>query len=132
MVAMEAGQYRNLNSPLIAPIASFPAVFKDSLAPNMILDYGMGVSAHDFEVNETECIIPHRLVTAYALALSNAAGAKEILLAGFDGYEIDSPLQREMEELFKCYRAVKKFAPVKSVTPTTYSIVQSSIFAPNI
>jgi len=131
-VAMEVDHYRDLGAPLIAPLSSFPPDFKSSLTPGQVLDYGISVSVGQFEARETECVIPRRLVAAYALAVANAADASEILLAGFDGYLKDSPLQREMEEVLECYRAVEGSVPIKAVTPTTYSITQSSIFAPQV
>jgi 4-hydroxy 2-oxovalerate aldolase len=128
--AMELEHYRELPAPLIAPTSSFPTDVNLSLALGKIFDYGMSISSGKFVVGEKECIIPHRLVAAYAMALANAAGAREILLAGFDGYENESPLQREMEDLFEHYRTDPGLAPIKSVTPTTYSVPQSSIFSP--
>jgi len=128
--AMELDHYQDLSVPLIAPTSSFPTALDKAFTPGQVLDYGMSVSPGTFEAGTTECVIPCRLVAAYAMALANAAGASEILLAGFDGYDANSPLQREMEVLFEHYRANKNLVPIKAVTPTTYSIAQSSIFAP--
>jgi hypothetical protein len=45
------------------------------------------------------------------------------------GYEAGKP-HEEMEVVFNLYRMTSNAVPIISVTPTTYSINQSSIFAP--
>jgi 4-hydroxy 2-oxovalerate aldolase len=127
--AMEAAHYKNLTSPLIVPIQAVSDDLKKSSHSENVLDYGMNISRETFEANETGCTIPYRLAAAYGLAVATAAGAKEILLAGFDGYEAGKP-HEEMEVVFNLYRMTSNAVPIISVTPTTYSINQSSIFAP--
>jgi 4-hydroxy 2-oxovalerate aldolase len=129
--AMEADQYNKLPAPLIAPIAAASDAVRSVIVPDIIFDYGMTVEANRFAANETYCVIPCRLASIYAMAIANAAGAKEILLAGFDGYHPSNPLQQEMEEAFAIYNSTPGTIPITAVTPTTYSITQSSLFVPS-
>ncbi|MBI5162518.1 MAG: aldolase catalytic domain-containing protein [Magnetospirillum sp.] len=128
--AMEADHYLELDAPLVAPSAALPTEVTNRLDDSAVLDYGMTVGGDRFAFDDTGCTIPRRLAAAYALALANAAGARNILLAGFDGYGASNPLQDEMEYVFACYRATAGTVPVTAVTPTTYSIEQSSLFTP--
>jgi len=66
------------------------------------------------------------------LAIASQAGAKMISLVGFDGYTSDDPRQIEMNKIFDLYMKQKRSVPIVSLTPTTYRIPQSSIFAPTI
>jgi 4-hydroxy 2-oxovalerate aldolase len=129
--AMEADQYNGLPAPLIVPIAAASDAVRSVIVPDKIFDFGMIVEAGRFAANDSFCVIPRRLASIYAMAIANAAGAKEILLAGFDGYHPSNPLQQEMEEALAVYNATLDTIPVTAVTPTTYSITQSSLFAPS-
>ncbi len=129
--AMEAEQYLDIGVPLIAPAAALPKQVVKTLSDDCILNYGMTVKSDHFSVDETGCVIPKRMVAAYVFAFANAAGASRILLAGFDGYSHANPLQQEMEHVFQCYQAMDNAVPITAVTPTTYSVSQSSIFAPD-
>ena len=129
-VATESIHYASLGAPLVAPAAEIDPDIRDALSDGRLLDYGVRVTPNTFKVAATACEIPHQLVAAYALAFSNAAGAKRILLAGFDGFEPSNPLQEKMEEVFRSYHQLADPAPIVAVTPTTNSIPQISLFAP--
>ncbi len=131
-VATESMHYGSLGAPLIAPAAEIDPEIRDALGNDRLMDYGVCVTPNMFGVAPTGCEIPNQLVAAYALAFSNAAGAKRILLAGFDGYEPGNPLQEQMEEVFRCYHQSADPVPIVAVTPTTYSIPQMSLFAPAV
>ena len=90
----------------------------------------MTIEPNTFSAHAAGCTIPIRLVAAYALAFANAAGASKIFLAGFDGYDPDNPLQKEMDAVFSAYHNMPEAIPLEAVTPTTYSINQSAIFNP--
>lgn len=127
--AMEADHYLDLSAPLIAPLAAFPAEVRRQME-GRVHDYGLATDAGRFAFGANCCVVPRRLAAAYALALCNAAGASRILLAGFDGYGEANPLQREMDEVFAAYAATPGAAPLSAITPTTYTIPQSSLFSP--
>lgn len=127
--AMEADHYLDLAAPLIAPMAAFPDGVRRQME-GKVHDYGLTTEVGRFVFGAKQAVLPHRLAAAYGLALANAGGATRILLAGFDGYGEANPLQREMEEVFAAYAATPGAAPLSAITPTTYSIPQSSLFSP--
>lgn len=131
-LAMEGKKYTELDKPLIAPRKALPESVAARLNHNQLLDFGMTIQPNTFSAHATGCTIPTRLAAAYALAFANAAGASKIFLAGFDGYDPENPLQKEMETVFSAYHTMPGAIPLEAVTPTTYSINQSSIFDPKL
>ena len=78
----------------------------------------------------------YSMCVAFPLGISICSGcsdsghAKQILLAGFDGYSPGDPRNEEIESLFSVF--LKKFpkSVLFSVTPTTYKAIPSkSIYA---
>ncbi len=130
---LDLEEYRSLNRPLIAPLGAVPEVVRErfgQFGTLSVLDYGMRVVPGVFEVRPNGCTIPAYLVAAYVLALAEAGGASQILLAGFDGYEPTDPRQLEMAQTFRCYQARPTAVPLLAVTPTTYHIPKGSIYSP--
>ena len=97
-----------------------------------ILDYGLSINRGNFDCRHKGCIVPNPLVFAYTLALVNAAGAKRVLLAGFDGFSPNDPRQIEMEEVISLYKSKEGLCSIKAITPTTYNIEQSSVYNPEV
>lgn len=129
---MDAEQYRLLKRPVVAPREHIPAAVLPKLGKAKLLDYGMRVQKGVFQPGEKGCVIPVPLAAAYALALAEAAGARELLLAGFDGYGAADARQHEMNLLLKLYLSRKTALPLRSMTPTTYEVPQGSIYAPRL
>ncbi|GAB6052571.1 hypothetical protein JCM17960_13910 [Magnetospira thiophila] len=128
--ALEGRHYLSLEAPLIAPAKALPKELAQKMTQESLHDWGMTVKSGLFEVHETHCTIPQRLAAAYALALANAAGATAIELAGFDGYGPEDPRQAEMQRVFAAYHAHAALVPVTAITPSTYDVRKSSLFAP--
>ncbi len=129
-VLSNAEEYGTLNRPVIAPKAALPDAALSQLAETELYDFGMAVAADRFEISANGCTVPAPLVAAYALALGAAAGAKRILLAGFDGYGADDPRQAEMNRVLDLFAAAAPDIPVRAVTPSTYTVAQTSLYAP--
>lgn len=130
-ILSHADSYRERNRPLIAPMAALPEAIRDQLEGIEVLDYGMQVTAGNFNAAATGCVVPAPLVAAYGLALGRASGAARILLAGFDGYGADDPRQTEMNHVFEAFQGSGDGnPPLLAVTPSTYTINQGSIYAP--
>ena len=55
--------------------------------------------------------------------------AKKIYLSGLDGYSIEDPRRREMDETLEVYSSLKKKSELVSITPTRYKIKSSSVYA---
>ena len=98
------------------------------LATKSIKDFGISSETDEFVFNENHCHIPRILVVAYALAVANSGGAKEILLAGFDGYEGEDSRNEEMNNLIEKYFKHAEAVGLKAVTPTKYNLKKGSIF----
>jgi len=131
-VLLDFSKYLNLKKPLIMPFQSLPEELKKKLMDIEILDYGLSINRGNFDCRHKGCIVPNPLVFAYTLALVNAAGAKRVLLAGFDGFSPNDPRQIEMEEVISLYKSKEGLCSIKAITPTTYNIEQSSVYNPEV
>ena len=66
--------------------------------------------------------MPNSLAITYALGVSTSGGAKNIYLAGLDGYNDRSPKKFEMDDLFQNYKLEKNSKNIFSLTQTNYRI----------
>lgn len=122
--------HSRLPQPLITPFSVLPKHLQGGLERNTIYDFGLGITTNDFTFSETYCLLPSPLVLAYAFAVAVSGRAKNILLAGFDGYPIGDLRNKEMEYMLSCFKAQNTDLPITSVTPTTYEgLKSSSIYA---
>lgn len=129
---LDAPLYNGLGRPLFCPRGALPAAVRRKLKAVEIRDYGVDIRKDSFSVGPTECVIPSSMAAAYAMAVAEAGGAREILLAGFDGYSADDYRQHDMNHMLRCYQARPEALPLSAVTPTTYELEQGSIYAPNL
>ncbi|MHB8580442.1 MAG: hypothetical protein ACYDA4_11375 [Ignavibacteriaceae bacterium] len=93
------------------------------------------ISRDVFNVSADHIVIPNEVVAMYALGIAILLKPKRILLAGFDGYKknLDAASyvkQQEMDEFFLLFKEKTKESCIEyySITPTTYTIPQTSIF----
>ena len=93
-----------------------------------ILDYGLRIDEKCFNITTYGCVLPSPLAIAYAISLATAAGAKEILMTGVDGYKNSDIRQLEVENMFRQYKKRADAVTLTAITPTTYPINQSSLF----
>lgn len=121
--------YKSLPQPLVTSVGALDPVVRESLASTKLLDFGLAIQVDTFEFNETDAVVPSSLALAYALAVCASGGAQRILLVGFDGYDHGDPRNAENEELLNLYRAAQGSCPLMAVTPTTYSVPSTSIYA---
>jgi 4-hydroxy 2-oxovalerate aldolase len=70
-----------------------------------------------------------RKVAPYALAIAGAAKARQIYLAGFDGFGASDPRQQEMNAIFDLFKIAFPNIDVTALTPSSYNVSQSSIYA---
>lgn len=128
-VLFDSQEYQNLNHPIVLPEARLGTLIKNQLAGLEILDYGLTLEEGSFIIGPNGCRLQWPLAAAYALAMVTQAGASKINLVGFDGYSVDDPRQDEMNNVFSNYNSLKESLEIKSLTPTTYHVHQSSIFS---
>lgn len=130
--AIAAEKYSALSRPLIAPRAVAPDQVR-AMASGDLLDYGVEFSPDTFVVRPSGCVLPSTLSAAYGLAVAEASGARRVLLAGFDGYaEVSDPRRKAMVEAFARYQERPEALPLLALTPTSYDVPKSSIYAPII
>lgn len=127
----EFGLYSKLDKPLAIPSALLSKVVGRSVFVESLWDYGLNIEQGIFDINEIECTLPYELSIGYALSLVNIGGAESISMVGFDGYDRDDIRQIRMNELLDLYHQ-KSQIPVVALTPTTYHLTQSSIYAGKI
>jgi len=123
-------QYKKINHPIILPKVRLGKLIKDKLNNIDIRDYGLTIEKDAFEIGPNSCRLEWSLAAAYALAIVTQANASKIKLVGFDGYSADDPRQEEMNNIFSKYNSLSNSLVITSLTPTTYRINQSSVFAP--
>lgn len=122
-------KFAKLSQPLITPASILPNNILDFMSSIELLDYGMGIQDTNYVYEETHCILSNPLVISYALAVASSGKAKQLLLAGFDGYSTDDPRRLENDIIFEKHQNVPSAVPIKAVTPTLYHIESTSIYA---
>lgn len=122
-------EHIKLSQPLITPFSMLPSNLKEELKSKEIFNFGVKINNKGFSFNKNFCEIPAPLVMAYAIAIANSGKAKQILLAGFDGYTHEDPRRKEIDQIFKDYKDKKNTISIKSITPTRYSIPVKSIYS---
>jgi 4-hydroxy 2-oxovalerate aldolase len=128
LVADHADHLR-LPQPLIIPYSMLPTDVSSLFEGKKVFDYGLQIQKDVFEFHANYAVIPNALVVTYVLALIVGGGAKEIFLAGFDGYHSDDHRTIEMNRMFKLFfEKTMKSIPLFSITKTKYKIPEKSIF----
>lgn len=124
----DASKHLALPQPLITPLSMLPESLQAVFKTKEICDFGIEIQSDHFEFNEASCVAPSSNVLAYALSVIYSGQAKEILLAGFDGYPIGSARNQDVDRIFYLFQNAADIN-VHSVTPTIYKIPQKSIYA---
>lgn len=122
-------KHLNFDQPLVTPVSSLSEELKTELAKKKIHDFGMSVEAGTFSYSAAGCVVPAPLVIAYALAFAAGGEASSIVLAGFDGYPAGDPRNTEMEKLLSAYNKVLESPSLVSITPSTYNLQVTSVYA---
>lgn len=113
--------HTKLPQPLVTPYSMLPNDVKQALKDKEVLDFGMNVQPESFDFHDSFCTTPNSLVVSYALAIATSGKAKNIKIAGFDGYGADDPRTKEMLDVFKFYRVNPESLPIEAITPTRYN-----------
>ncbi|WP_045860380.1 aldolase catalytic domain-containing protein [Teredinibacter purpureus] len=127
----ERGIYNTLKKPVILPKHRFKdselELFSGSC---QLIDYGFEVKHNCFSVKNEYCVVPFDITAAYAFSVVETMNPKGVFLAGFDGYESADSRQLEMLEIFSMMNGLEISKRLIALTPTTYPLVQGSIYAP--
>lgn len=127
----EQGCYKTLKQPVILPKHRFNDSELDLFSDGcQLIDYGLEVKHNSFSVNSDYCVAPFDITAAYAFSVVETMGPKEVFLVGFDGYASADPRQLEMLKILSLMGEGEIFKKMIALTPTTYPVVQGSIYAP--
>lgn len=105
-----------------------PNDVRRALASKEVLDFGLNVSPGRFIFGTLHCSLPCSLVMAYAFAVAASGNAKQLFLAGFDGYPGEDPRNEEMNLIVKLFKDSKINLPLIAVTPSRYDVIKKSIY----
>jgi len=130
-ILIESDSYIGLKKPIILPRARIPEGVREALQEVEILDYGLRIEKGGFEIIDSGCVLDAPLALMYAISMVTASGADQILMAGFDGYDASDLRQREMVDVLQQYKTKPEGISLTAITPTTFPVHQSSIFAIN-
>jgi len=122
-------EFIKLPQPIITPFSMLPQNLKEGLKNKKIFNFGIKINNKTFVFKKNYCEIPVLLVLAYSIAIANSGKAKEILLAGFDGYQYEDLRRKEIDQLLNNYNQTKNSVLIKSITPTNYGIPIISIYS---
>lgn len=125
----ELNRYTDFACPILVPYGILPDTIKKKISGLSILDYGIQVKSHTFEMKNKTCTIPGFLVAPYVFAAATVGGARRIFLAGFDGYGPGDPRQGEMLEVINLYKSSREAVKLIAITPSTYNIEHSSVYS---
>ena len=95
---------------------------------NKIFDFGIGLKNNSFKFYNKCAYIPKLYTVAYALSIAASGKAKQILLAGFDGYEKTDRRLKIVDEIFNNFVSTKGSRPLIAVTPSVYNIKKKLIY----
>lgn len=124
----DCARYRSLSQPLVVPLSSLNTMIREALDGVEVFDFGLAVTSDVFAFHETGAVTPSSLVIAYALAIAASGKARQILLAGFDGYDAEDPRSAEMDALLSMYQAAPGSVPLLAITSTRYKVPMASVY----
>jgi 4-hydroxy 2-oxovalerate aldolase len=127
-ILADCQEHLNSPQPLIVPASVLPNDVKQKLKQKELFDFGITIDVNGFVFNDNKCILPNLLVLSYALAIATSGKARQILLAGFDGYGADDPRRKEVDDVFNLYQKTKDAVDFFSITETRYEIPIQSIY----
>jgi 4-hydroxy 2-oxovalerate aldolase len=114
---------------VIAPLNRFSEHEIEEINLDKMIDLPMEVRKDSFFVDREKVVVPYDLTIAYAIAALISKGIRSMYLVGFDGYGKGDIRQKEMSDLIYLIRSNFPNVNLISLTPTTYPMVQSSIYA---
>lgn len=123
----DCDQHAKLPQPLVTPVSMLPDDVKKALGDKELYDFGMQVKENTFECNQTRAVLPNSLVISYALAIAASGNAKNIYLAGFDGFGAGDRRTVEMQKVFNLFIEQTTLSPI-SITYTGYDIPVKSVY----
>ena len=120
-ILIDADEYKKINKELIFPVNLIKNLMNIKNIKK-IKNFGLITDNAKIKSFDNYCILPNTLAIGYAIALLNASGAKDVYLAGFDGYLNDAALQVAMNNYLIALKKNFKKINLYSLTPTLYPL----------
>ena len=121
--------YKKLRKPLVAPLALLKKYFKGDVVDVDIKNLGLKITESKIGYENGAVIIPNSMAISYTLALLTTQSVKKAYLVGFDGYAKGDPKNAEVQAVFDLFKKSCTHTELISLTPTSYDLKQSSIYA---
>ena len=121
-VIVDFYKYPSISKKLILPLDRFKNIINKKKFSKNIKNYGMIVKKNSFNHYNKYCELPKNLAFGYALCIAMMGNAKNIYLAGFDGYRNQKLLNIEMNDYLKFIQKKAPKLKLKSLTPINYKI----------
>ena len=128
-ILIESDSYSSLGKPIILPLSRVPDSIREALQSVETLDYGLRINEDSFDISENGCVLSSSLALTYAISVATAGGAEKILMAGVDGYDASDSRQLEVIDVLKQYGNKPDAITLTAITPTTFPINKTSLFA---
>ena len=129
-VSIESKFYSDIDKTIYTSKDLFSVDPKIELNTPKIKDYGLSIDKNQFCIDTNGCIMPFPLSALYAFSIVSIGNAKKIYLVGFDGYDKNDYRQEKMVTAINMYKKDKNSINLISLTPTSYPIIHSSLYAP--
>ncbi len=115
---VDFAKYKTITRKLIMPMDRANRIL-GKLITKKTKNYGFIVKKDHFDYYDKYCILPNSLAIGYAIAVSLSGGCKRVFLAGFDGFKMSNPKNREMKNYLD-FLKVKTNLKISSITPSRY------------
>ncbi|NOI68722.1 aldolase catalytic domain-containing protein [Vibrio sp. 99-8-1] len=125
----EFKKYEKVNKPLILPKHRFTLEEMKVIEHLKVFDIGFDSEFSQLGIDNGIVQSSFDVTAAYALGIMLMTRLDNIYLVGFDGFEKGDPRQQEMLELLNQYNSIANRPELISLTPTSYPIGESSIYA---
>lgn len=127
MSFLQKSEWRD--TTLYTSVSSVPSYMAETITEGRkVVDYGVTIAPDTFEARGGGCTVPAPLAAAVALSIAIASGAKEILVAGFDGFDGKSDAFEEMQLVLDLARQ-QSAAPIRTLTPTHFDLEVEALYA---
>ena len=118
-----------LPQPLAIPKSMVPKEIISLLKGKKLLDFGISIKSNQFDFKNFYCTVPTPLALAYALAIATGGKSSRVYLAGFDGYSLDDPRTREINNLLSVFKKKNYTPKTISITNTKYKLETISVYS---
>jgi 4-hydroxy 2-oxovalerate aldolase len=122
--------YQDLERPLIAPARLIqPEIAGVLKSKGLLRDLGIKISSEDSQASRGLITLAEPQLLAFSLLAALSGGARSVYLAGFDGYGAEDPRRALEQNLLNGIRKMYAEGRFVAITPTSFEIPQTSLYA---